>query len=95
MSGGLERESEGKMDIAELTRMSVTRREALAGAAMVGLGAGLDRLLFYSTDAPISPSSLASEEFYGAYQAGIATAAQDFLHFAAFDLTSGAVDDLE
>ena len=32
--------------------------------------------------------------FFGAHQAGIATAAQDYLYFAAFDLTSVAVDDL-
>jgi len=32
--------------------------------------------------------------FYGAHQAGIATPAQDYLSFAAFDLTSNAVEDL-
>ena len=42
-------------------------------------------------------SDLSDEQavpFYGTHQAGIATAAQDYLHFAAFDVTSDAVEDL-
>jgi deferrochelatase/peroxidase EfeB len=32
--------------------------------------------------------------FFEPHQAGIATPAQDYLHFAAFDVTSDAADDL-
>ncbi len=32
--------------------------------------------------------------FYGAHQAGVATPAQEYLHFAAFDMTSDALSDL-
>jgi deferrochelatase/peroxidase EfeB len=71
----------------------------LAGAALFGLGVGVDRVLGGSES-----SSGGGEEggsprgdevaFYGASQAGIATAAPEFLDFAAFDLASGSVDDL-
>ncbi len=70
----------------------------LSGAVAFGAGAGLDHVLTKgSATTSGSASSETSEQivpFYGAHQAGIATAAQDYLHFAAFDVTSEAVEDL-
>ncbi len=74
----------------------VTRRDALVGAALLGAGAGLDHVLGGSArvTAANSASSAATEKFYGFHQAGVATVAQDYLQFAAFDITSRAADDL-
>ena len=66
----------------------ITRRRLLAsagvGAAAVGVG-GAGFLAGRET-AAASGVGTGSVEFYGEHQAGIATAAQDRLHFAAFDL---------
>ena len=84
-----------------------TRRTALSGAALLGLGtglgAGLDRALAQtpaatdlatSTSAtPASPS--ATTAFHGRHQGGIVTAPQGFLHFAAFDVTVADAADLQ
>ncbi len=75
----------------------VTRKEALTGAALIGIGAGLDRVIGgvsgpRASGRPVLPSGIVP--FRGAHQAGIATPAQDYLHFAAFDVTSEAVEDL-
>jgi deferrochelatase/peroxidase EfeB len=77
----------------------LTRRGVLSGAAIFGVGAGLDHVIaksHHTTRAKASGSgpSDASVPFHGAHQAGIATPAQDYLGFAAFDLTSEAVEDL-
>jgi deferrochelatase/peroxidase EfeB len=80
-------------------RSGITRRGALAGAALFGLGVGVDHVLGGSESGggggETGGSSSGGEfAFYGASQAGIGTAAQEFLDFAAFDLTSSSVDDL-
>ena len=66
----------------------ITRRRLLAsagvGAAAVGIGGG--GLLAGRQIAEAGDEGTGSVEFYGEHQAGIATAAQDRLHFAAFDL---------
>lgn len=66
----------------------ITRRRLLAsagvGAAAVGFG-GAGFLAGRET-AAASGEGTGSVEVYGEHQAGIATAAQDRLHFAAFDL---------
>jgi deferrochelatase/peroxidase EfeB len=66
----------------------ITRRRLIAsaglGAAGIGLGAG--GYLVGQDSAEASTEGAASVPFYGEHQAGIATAAQDRLHFAAFDL---------
>lgn len=94
------REMEGS---SQAEKRGVTRRGVLAGAALLGLGAGLDRVLVGGggkagrTDGAANPSAAGADAqvpFYGAYQAGIATPAQEFLSVAAFDMTSDAVDDL-
>lgn len=68
--------------------LAITRRGALTGAALVGLGAGLDRVLGGAA-APAAPAA-----FHGPHQSGIATPAQAFLHFAAFDLAAVDRDGL-
>lgn len=75
----------------------ITRRGALAGAAMFGLGAGLDRALGSSGgggERGAASQSAGPVAFYGTHQAGIGTPAQEFVNFAAFDLTSDSSDDL-
>jgi deferrochelatase/peroxidase EfeB len=67
---------------------NITRRRLLAsagvGAAAVGLGGG--GFLAGHQAAEASGEGTGSVPFYGEHQAGIGTAAQDRLHFAAFDL---------
>ena len=68
----------------------VTRRRLLAsaglGAAAVGIGGG--GLLAGRRLAEASEGGTGAVSFFGERQAGIATPAQDRLHFAAFDLLS-------
>lgn len=84
------------MDSDRTQKSGITRRGVLAGAALLGVGAGLDRLL---TDlAPEGSGGSGPTEgdiiaFHGSRQAGIATPAPEFLSFAAFDVTSESVDD--
>ena len=72
----------------------LTRRGVLAGAALFGLGAGLDHLLLSSDEGGVASSPSEAIDFYGPHQAGIATSAQEFLQFASFDLTSTDGNDL-
>src|SRR5215208_933669 len=76
----------------------ITRRDALVGATMLGVGAGLDHLLARPDSASHGGESASATKravpFFGARQEGIATPAQEFLDFVAFDLTSGSADDL-
>ena len=69
---------------------SLTRRRLLAsagvGAAGIGLAGG--GFLAGHQSAEANGAGTGSVPFYGAHQAGIDTAAQDRLHFAAFDLLS-------
>ena len=66
----------------------ITRRRLLArpglGAAGIGIGAG--GYLLGQETAEASGEGTGTVAFYGEHQAGIATPAQDRLHFAAFDL---------
>ena len=65
---------------------------------MVGIGAGLDHVL---APVVIGRGSQSGGQFdgvvpfYGLHQAGISTPAQTYMTFAAFDLTSDSVDDLQ
>lgn len=73
----------------------LTRRNVLSSAALLGIGAGLDQLLVKPVTKPTKaeyPDGILP--FYGSHQSGISTAAQDYLSFAAFDLTSDAIEDL-
>jgi deferrochelatase/peroxidase EfeB len=70
----------------------ITRRRLLAsagaGAAGLGLG-GAGGFLIGQETAEAEAGGTGSVPFYGEHQAGIDTAAQDRLHFAAFDLVGG------
>lgn len=74
----------------------LTRRRLLAsagvGAAGIGLG-GAAGYLVGSENAEASDGT-GTVPFYGEHQAGIATPAQDRLHFAAFDLVEGGRAEL-
>ncbi len=81
----------------EEERHSLTRRRLLAGAGVAGVGIGLGGTgyLLGRDSADDSTHLDAKVPFYGDRQAGIATPAQDRLHFAAFDLTITSAADLQ
>ncbi|HET7121487.1 MAG TPA: iron uptake transporter deferrochelatase/peroxidase subunit [Solirubrobacterales bacterium] len=68
----------------------LTRRRLLAsaGAGAAGLGLGATGYLIGQESADAKAEGTGTVPFYGEHQAGIATPAQDRLHFAAFDLLS-------
>lgn len=74
----------------------ITRRRLLssagAGGAGLALGGATGFLIGQGADA--SSDGTGSVPFYGEHQAGIDTAAQDRLHFAAFDLVTGSRAEL-
>lgn len=84
--------------VAGQPERGITRRGMLSGAVALGIGAGAGHVLTKgsaATNGGYPQESLTKAvPFYAAHQAGIATAAQDYLHFAAFDVTSDAVEDL-
>ena len=70
----------------------ITRRRLLASAGAGGAGlalGGAGGFLVGQGTADASGDGTGSVPFYGEHQAGIDTAAQDRLHFAAFDLVAG------
>ncbi len=71
----------------------LTRRRLLAGAGATGVGLGAGYLAGKASASDDgSVTGTGTVPFHGAHQAGITTAAQDRLHFAAFDLI---VDDAD
>jgi len=78
-------------------RSGLSRRGllGLAGAGVVGagLGFGVDRVL--TPEAGAASGAAASYPFFGEHQSGILTAAQDRLHFAAYDVSDISRDELE
>jgi deferrochelatase/peroxidase EfeB len=74
----------------------ITRRSALVAAASFGAGAALDHLIAPSDGNPSSPPDVDRDRvsFFGSRQAGIDTPAQEFLAFAAYDLTAESPDSL-
>jgi deferrochelatase/peroxidase EfeB len=66
----------------------LTRRRLLrsAGVGAAGIGIGAGGYLVGQESAEASDEGTGSVPFFGPHQAGIDTAAQDRLHFAAFDL---------
>ncbi|MET4580577.1 deferrochelatase/peroxidase EfeB [Conyzicola nivalis] len=78
-------------------RSGLSRRGllGLAGAGVVGagLGFGVDRVL--TPEASAASGAAASYPFFGEHQSGILTAAQDRLHFAAYDVSDISRDELE
>ena len=77
--------------------MPLSRRRLLAtaglGAAGVGLGAG-GYLVGHDAASADAAETDGTVPFYGEHQAGIATAVQDRLHFAAFDLETESKAEL-
>jgi deferrochelatase/peroxidase EfeB len=65
----------------------------LAGGVVVGAGAGSGVAVAATSSSP-KPTDSRLVPFFGAHQAGIATTAQDRLHFAAFDLSTTSLDEL-
>jgi len=65
-----------------------TRRSAVVGAGAAGLAFGAGGYLVGRESVEEASGATGSVPFFGAHQAGIATAAQDRLHFASFDLTT-------
>ncbi|QHC60799.1 iron uptake transporter deferrochelatase/peroxidase subunit [Rathayibacter sp. VKM Ac-2760] len=67
----------------------------LVSAGTAGLAAGIGGTVAVTSATSANASSAATRvvPFFGANQAGITTAAQDRLHFAAFDLASSATRD--
>lgn len=74
----------------------LTRRRLLtsAGVGAAGLGLGAGGFVLGQETAEASGEGTGSVPFYGPHQAGIGTAAQDRLHFAAFDLLSEDPEEL-
>jgi len=80
----------------------ITRREALGGAAALGIGVGLGHVRGSlgggrgsGSSRPISgAASFTPVPFHGLHQAGIATPSQDYLCFGAFDLTAQDAQEL-
>jgi deferrochelatase/peroxidase EfeB len=79
---------------------SIARRTLLAGAAGAVVGAGAATLIGRNRTESSDSSSAAPPEppdgvpFWGPHQAGIATPAQNHLHFAAFDLVTARRQDV-
>jgi deferrochelatase/peroxidase EfeB len=80
---------------ADDERSGLSRRGLLGlvgtgvGAGVLGLGAGIgaDRAVSARTEG--GSGAAASYPFFGTHQSGVVTAAQDRLHFAAFDVADG------
>jgi len=72
----------------------LTRRGLIAGAGAVGAGLALGGVELERALGDSGGGSAKQVPFHGAHQAGIATAAQDRLHFAAFDVTAERRSDL-
>jgi deferrochelatase/peroxidase EfeB len=78
-------------------RDQLTRRVFLGGSALLGVGAagGAVGTALSTRDADANELHGAPVPFYGVHQAGIDTAAQDRLAFAAFDLMTDKVSDVQ
>jgi len=74
----------------------ITRRRLLAsaGAGAAGLGLGGASGFLIGQESAAAGDGTGTVPFHGEHQAGIATAAQDRLHFAAFDLTTDSRAEL-
>jgi len=70
------------MDSHRIQKAGITRRGVLAGAAMLGIGAGLDHLLTApesaNRDRTADELRGAAVPFFGTHQAGIDTRAPEF-----------------
>ncbi|SFF29825.1 deferrochelatase/peroxidase EfeB [Paenibacillus catalpae] len=81
-----------------ISRRDILRLAGVGGAGLL-LGASGVGAIFGAKGTTVSGAAKSSDkadrvEFFGKHQAGITTPAQDFLMFAAFDLTTGSVDEV-
>jgi deferrochelatase/peroxidase EfeB len=79
--------------VSRLSRRSFLTGGAAVGAVVVGAGAGGFEIARRSEAADALGAS-GTEPFYGPHQGGIATAQQDRLLFATYDLTTSRRDDV-
>ena len=77
-----------------MTDRGVTRRGLLQSAGIAGVGIGLGAGAGYAIGSDGGGDGTGTVPFHGDRQAGIVTAAQDRLHFAAFDVTAEGRDEL-
>ena len=84
--------------LPDMPEPSLSRRRFLAAGAVAGaaatVGAGFGLGPFRRDGSAAADGLSGSEPFYGAHQAGIATAQQDRLLFAAYDLTTTRRSDV-
>ncbi len=94
---GAASQTPGDPATADETPRGISRRGLLglfgAGAAGVAVGGGAGAAIASSAAASSGVDSTRVYPFAGEHQAGIVTPAQDRLHFAAFDMASGATRD--
>ncbi|PPF12777.1 MULTISPECIES: iron uptake transporter deferrochelatase/peroxidase subunit [unclassified Rathayibacter] len=84
------RPTESEQPADEPRRLSRRGLLGLVSAGTAGLAAGVGGTVAVTSSASATASSAPrTVPFFGANQAGITTAAQDRLHFAAFDLAAG------
>ncbi len=80
--------------MSEGAERGYTRRRVIAGAGAAGLALGAGGFLVGRETAAEASDIAGTVPFSGSHQAGIATAAQDRLHFASFDFTGSHRRDL-
>ncbi|PPG65016.1 deferrochelatase/peroxidase EfeB, partial [Rathayibacter sp. AY2B7] len=84
------RPADSEQPADEPRRLSRRGLLGLVSAGTAGLAAGVGGTVAVTSSASATASSATrTVPFFGANQAGITTAAQDRLHFAAFDLAAG------
>ncbi|WP_339207189.1 iron uptake transporter deferrochelatase/peroxidase subunit [Paenibacillus sp. FSL K6-3182] len=96
-------QNEGKpnIDAKKISRRDLLRLAGVGGAGLLLGAAGVGGLFQTQERSAAKPASKAVKadkdqivSFYGKHQAGITTPAQDFILFAAFDLTASTLDEV-
>ncbi|OBZ08699.1 iron uptake transporter deferrochelatase/peroxidase subunit [Bacillus sp. FJAT-26390] len=96
-------QEEGKPGIIDkkISRRDLLRMAGVGGAGLLLGATGMGGLFSVQERSSAKPASKAAKadsgqivDFYGAHQAGITTPPQDFIVFAAFDLTANSLDDV-
>ncbi|MGO4545918.1 iron uptake transporter deferrochelatase/peroxidase subunit [Paenibacillus sp. 2TAB23] len=94
-------ETESKPTDKKISRRDLLRLAGVGGAGLLLGATGVGSLFSGQMRSAAKPASQVPEDksadivsFYGKHQAGITTPAQDFIIFAAFDLTAAALSDV-
>jgi deferrochelatase/peroxidase EfeB len=102
-SGKTQTQDEGKLGIIDkkISRRDLLRMAGVGGAGLLLGATGMGGLLSAQERSSAKPASKTAKvdsdqivSFYGTHQAGITTPPQDFIVFAAFDLTAGSLDEV-